>query len=131
MNNAVITLKTDADLKNKAMKLAEGLGFSLSSLINAYLKQLVRTKAVNYSLQPEGEPTRFMIDSLKESAKERRAGRVVSFNTEKDALDYLDKLIDKNENRLREKVSKTTKKSAIKHSEVISRTTGNFLGQSA
>ena len=130
MNNAVITLKTNTELKNKAMKLADELGFSLSSLINAYLKQLVRTKSINYSLQPEGEPTKFMIDSLKESAKDRKAGRVVTFNTEYDELDYLNKLIKDSERSLQSKVSKTVKKGAVKYKKAVSAKTNYFSPQS-
>ncbi|EKD44022.1 MAG: hypothetical protein ACD_72C00027G0002 [uncultured bacterium] len=90
MNNAVITLKTNAELKDKAMKLAEDLGFSLSSLINAYLKQLVRTKSISYTLQPEGEPTKFMIDGLRESAREIKAGKISPpFTNSADALKWL------------------------------------------
>lgn len=50
MNDAVVNFKTSKVLKNQAMAVAEDLGFSLSSLLNAYLKNLVKKKAVNYSL---------------------------------------------------------------------------------
>ena len=90
MNDAVITLKTESELKEKAIKLADELGFSLSSLINAYLKNLVRTKSVSYTLQPEGEPTGFMINGLKESARDIKSGRVSStFTDAKSAVEWL------------------------------------------
>lgn len=90
MNTAIITLKTDPVLKNKAMKIADQLGFSLSSLINSYLKTLVRTKSVSVSLDDESYPTRFMIDGLKESAADVNAGRVSPvFTDAKSALKWL------------------------------------------
>ena len=49
MNTAVINIRTDLGLKSAAQKVAEELGFSISSLVNAYLKQLVKTKTVHFS----------------------------------------------------------------------------------
>lgn len=57
MNTAVINIKTDPKLKKQAQNIAAQLGFSLSSLINAYLKQLVRDKTVHYNLVDES-PTK-------------------------------------------------------------------------
>ena len=125
MNNAVITLKTDSVLKSKAMKIADELGFSLSSLINAYLKNLVRRKTVDFSLEEfESHPSKFMINGLKESAADKKAGRIVSFLTGKEEIDYLDKLIKKDEDKLRQKVSKTTRKGAVKYKAPVSKQAG-------
>jgi antitoxin component of RelBE/YafQ-DinJ toxin-antitoxin module len=41
MYTAVINVKTHPEIKSQAKKIAEELGFSLSSLVNAYLKQLI------------------------------------------------------------------------------------------
>lgn len=100
MNTAVITIKTNPTLKTKAQSVAKKLGFSLSSVINAYLKHLVQTKTVHFSLSEEPSP--FLIQKLKESREDIKAGRVVSFDEPRDALTYLDKLI---------KDEKTNKKS--------------------
>lgn len=127
MNNAVITIKTESNLKKEVVKLADELGFSLSSLINAYLKHFARTKTVDFTLNEE-IPSDWMIKQLAESKADIKAGRVVSFNTDKQALDYLDKLIDKDENRLRQKVSKTTKKSSSGYQKTVSPALGNFSG---
>jgi len=90
MNNAVITLKTNAALKSKAMKIADDLGFSLSSLINAYLKHLVRNKSVSFNLADESNPTDFMIRGLKESAADIKAGRISpAFSDSKKAIEWL------------------------------------------
>lgn len=90
MNNAVITLKTNSVLKSKAQKIADELGFSLSSLINAYLKNLVRNKSVYFNLADESHPSKFMIKGLSESRAETKAGRISpAFNDAKKAIKWL------------------------------------------
>lgn len=54
--NTVINIKTKKDLKQKAQKTAGDLGLSLSAVINAYLRQFVRNKAVYFSLAPTMTP---------------------------------------------------------------------------
>lgn len=49
MKTSVINVKTDRDMKKNAQKLAEELGLSLSTVINAYLKQFVRDKEVRFT----------------------------------------------------------------------------------
>ena len=85
MNTAVINIKTNPEVKAKAQKIAEELGFSLSSLINGYLRSLVKTKAVHFNTSEK--PTDYLIQALKESEKDRRAGRIVSFKNLKDEMD--------------------------------------------
>ena len=48
----VINIKTDREVKEKAQKVASDLGFSLSAVVNAYLKQLVRNKEVYFGVIP-------------------------------------------------------------------------------
>lgn len=43
------------DTKIKAKKTAEGLGLPLSTVINAYLKQFVRTKEIHLYSPTKGE----------------------------------------------------------------------------
>lgn len=91
MNTAVINIKIEPDIKKKAQQIAGDLGFSLSSLINGYLKQLIRSKRVNFSLSEE--PSDYLIQTLKESKEDIKAGRVISFKNSQDALGYLDEMI--------------------------------------
>lgn len=93
MNTAIVNVKVDPKTKKQAQKVASKLGFSLSSLINGYLKQLIKTETVVFSTSEE-IPTEYMIKALKESQKDIKAGKVVSFKEPVDALDYLDKMID-------------------------------------
>ena len=44
----VINIKTDKEIKKDAQKIARDLGFSLSAIINAYLRQFIRNKEVHF-----------------------------------------------------------------------------------
>jgi len=47
------SIKIDKDTKDKATKLASSLGLTLSSVINAGLKQFVLERRVSFSAEPE------------------------------------------------------------------------------
>ena len=55
----VINIKTDKEIKEKAQELARELGVPLSTLVNAYLRQFIRTRefsfSLAYSMSPELE----------------------------------------------------------------------------
>ncbi len=89
MNTAVINIKTQPETKIKAQTVAKELGLNLSSIINAYLTQLIKTKTVTFSVSEE--PTKYLIKMLKKSQEDIKAGRVVSFKNAKDAIKYLHK----------------------------------------
>lgn len=93
MNTAVINIKVDAKLKRGAQKVAESLGFSLSAIVKAYLTQLIKTKSVSFSAKTE-EPSGYLIQMLKESQEDIKAGRVVSFKNGEEALNFLDTMIE-------------------------------------
>lgn len=87
---AVINIKTEPLVKRRAKRLADNLGLSLSGLINAYLKQLLRTKTVTFSASAE-EPTEYLLQMLKESREDIKAGRVSPFfHDAKEATRWLD-----------------------------------------
>ena len=52
MKTSVINVKTDKDIKKSAQRVAEELGLSLSTVINAYLRQFVRNKEIHLSAAP-------------------------------------------------------------------------------
>ena len=88
MNTAVINIKTDIKMKAMAQRVASQLGFSLSSLINAYLRDLVRSKSVHFTLKEE--PSEYLLRVLEASEKNRQAGRVSPrFKTAKEAITWL------------------------------------------
>lgn len=85
MKTAVINIKTDVKTKNQAKKVAEELGFSLSSLANAYFRTLIKTKEVHFSVNPKEEPSEYMIQALKEAGEDIEAGRVSPTFTDNDS----------------------------------------------
>lgn len=102
MNSAVINIKTQPQTKKEAQKVAESLGLSLSAVINGFLKHLVKTKEIHFNTSEQ--PTEYMIQALKESKADIKAGRVSpSFNTTENALAWLDDPARKYENQVRKK----------------------------
>jgi len=88
----MINIKADKDIKKKAQKVAKELGFPLSTVINAYLKQFVRDKEVHFSagyrmtLKLEK-----LLDEVEEDIKNNKniAG---PFTSAKEANEYLNSL---------------------------------------
>lgn len=97
MNTAVINIKTHPETKIKAQTIAKELGLNLSSIINAYLTQLIKTKTVAFSVSEE--PTKYLIKMLKKSQEDIKAGRVLSFERAEDAEKYFEKLIAADERK--------------------------------
>lgn len=92
MNTASIFIKTDPRVKEEARKTAEELGFSLSSIINAFLRQFVKTKTINFSALSEEEPSGYLIETLRKSEEDIRRGRVSpDFYDTKEAIAWLNK----------------------------------------
>jgi addiction module RelB/DinJ family antitoxin len=97
MNSASILIKTDPQIKIKAQKVAEDMGLSLSTVINRYLREFILKKSITFSTDDE-QPTEYLLDSLKKSAEDKKAGRALSFKSGKQALSSVDSLI-KNDKR--------------------------------
>ncbi len=57
MNKTVINIKADKEVKEEAQDIARKLGMPLSTIINAYLKQFIRTKEIHFSLEGELKPS--------------------------------------------------------------------------
>ncbi len=53
MKKSVINIKTNEHTKREAKKVASELGLSLSSVINTYLLQFIRTKEIHLSAAPK------------------------------------------------------------------------------
>ncbi|PJE58071.1 MAG: hypothetical protein COU81_02680 [Candidatus Portnoybacteria bacterium CG10_big_fil_rev_8_21_14_0_10_36_7] len=88
MNTAVINIKTRPEVKTQAQEVASELGISLSSLINAFLRHLVKTKQVTFSL--DEQPSKYLLKVLKESKKDIKDGRVSSaFDNVDNAIKWL------------------------------------------
>ena len=73
---AIINLKTNKEVKKNAQKLAKELGLSLSDVINASLRNFIRTREVYFSAIPKMIPEfeRF----IGKAEKDIRAGKNLS-----------------------------------------------------
>ncbi len=72
MNTAVINIKIEPEVKKKAKRVAEELGFNLSAVLNGYIRQFVRTKRIDFSLE---EPSERLIRAMKKAKEDWKAGR--------------------------------------------------------
>ncbi len=52
----ILSIKADKEVKEKAQKVAAELGLPLSTIVNAYLKQFIRTKEAHFSVMPRMTP---------------------------------------------------------------------------
>ncbi|MBU1327345.1 type II toxin-antitoxin system RelB/DinJ family antitoxin [Patescibacteria group bacterium] len=91
MTTSLITVRTDTKLKEKAMNIANSLGFSLSSLVNAYLRHFVKTKTVHF--EESYEPTPYLKRLIAQARKEHEEGKSISFSNPQDAISFLDTVI--------------------------------------
>ncbi len=76
MKTTMINIKTDKKVKEEAQKLAEELGFTLSSFVTASLKQFIRTRSVEFSAGYR--MTTHLEAIVKEAEEDFRKGRNVS-----------------------------------------------------
>jgi len=97
MNTAVINIKIEPSVKKQAQKVVEDLGLTLSSAINAFLKNLIRSKTINFSLNENPSP--YLMRQLKKSKEDIKKGRVVSFEDPKKAIEYIGNINYQNEKR--------------------------------
>ncbi len=71
---SIINIKADREVKIKAQRVAKKLGMPLSTVINGYLREFVRTETVHFSLRdtlPLGKP-----EGVLKPAVERRLARI-------------------------------------------------------
>jgi addiction module RelB/DinJ family antitoxin len=89
----VINIKADREVKISAQKLAKELGLSLSAVINAYLKQFIRSKAVNFSAVPTMTPELEKLLGQVEYDIQRGKNLSEAMSSDKDIDKYFDALI--------------------------------------
>ncbi len=91
MATTVMSVKTDKELKEEAQKLAKKMGFPLGTLINAFLRQFIRDKAVNFSMEPSYRMSKALKKELGEIEKDIKAGKNMSpeFDDVEEAIKYL------------------------------------------
>lgn len=83
-----VNLKIDNDVKIMAQKRASELGLSLSSIVNATLKQFARTGVLELSTTPRATP--FLEDLVTEARKEYSEGKTSGpFDNVEDLMKHL------------------------------------------
>lgn len=88
----VIHIKADKETKENAQKLAKDLGLSLSDVINASLRNFIRTREVRFSDIPEMTPElEKLLGKIEDDIKNKR-NLSKAFKNSKEAIDYLDNL---------------------------------------
>ncbi|MBI2020051.1 type II toxin-antitoxin system RelB/DinJ family antitoxin [Candidatus Daviesbacteria bacterium] len=87
----VIHIKTDKEVKENAQKAAKDLGLSLSDVINASLRNFIRTREVIFSDIPQMTPE--LEKRLEEVEEDIKQGRNLSpsFKNVDEAIAYLKK----------------------------------------
>lgn len=89
MAKTTINIKADKEVKVRAQKIAHDLGMPLSTVINAYLKQFIRTREVHFVVKDKLKPTaKSRIDRLQKDAMEGK-NLSPSFDAMEDAIRYL------------------------------------------
>ena len=73
MEKVLLNIKTDPKIKEDAQKVAQELGLPLGTIINAYLRELIREKRVLFSSPPI--PNQRTQKMLKKIDADIRAGR--------------------------------------------------------
>lgn len=86
----VISVRTDVSTKTKAQAVAKDIGIPLSTLLNAYLRQLIASRSVNFSVEPSLRPE--VEKELLRIEADIKAGRNLSpvFDNLEEAFKWLD-----------------------------------------
>ncbi len=87
MKTSALSIKIDPKVKKEAQKVANRLGFTLSAIINASLKNLTRSKTVSYSLL---EPTPLLKKAIESARADRVRGKSIGpFKSSKEMMKSL------------------------------------------
>ena len=91
MNSTAIYIKTETQTKEKAKRVAKELGFSLSAIVNTFLKQFIKTKTVTFSGNDE-IPNKQTLAIMKQAEENYKKGNTSpAFKTGKEAITWLEK----------------------------------------
>lgn len=91
MNTSVLNIKTDPDTKAELKAFAAQLGLPVSALLNAQIKQMLRSGTVELSVSLE--PTPYLQEVIKEAETDYVAGRNISgpFETAEEMITELNR----------------------------------------
>ena len=89
---SIINIKTETEVKKNAQKIAKDIGLSLSDVINASLRNFIRTREVYFSTIPRITPEfERLIGKIDKDIKEKK-NLSLSFSSSEGINDYLDNL---------------------------------------
>mgnify|MGYP000344747228 FL=1 len=89
---SVINIKTDKRIKENAQKIAKDIGLSLSDVINASLRNFIRTREVYFSTIPRMTPEfERLVGKINKDIKKKK-NLSPSFSSSEKINDYLDNL---------------------------------------
>jgi addiction module RelB/DinJ family antitoxin len=95
MNTTSLHIQIEPVIKQEAQKTAQELGLSLSSVVKALLKQFIRTKQLSVGIKERPEiPNARLVQDLKQSEEDYKAGRVLSFKSPEEAIAYVSSFIE-------------------------------------
>ena len=86
----ILNIKTDKVLKIEAQKTAEEFGIPLGTIMNALLRQFVRTKEINLDMSPR--PSKLLIDAINEAESEMSAMVKNDAKTSQELISHLKNL---------------------------------------
>jgi len=86
----IINIKADKEIKESAREVARELGVPLGTIINAYLKQFVRTREIYFSAAPTMTPELELIVEIARSDYSGKKNISPIFSSAKDAISYLE-----------------------------------------
>lgn len=88
MSTTILNVKIDPAVKTKAQKVAAQLGLSLSGLVNANLREIIRTKTLYLSAREE-KPSARLLASVRAAEADIKADRVYKFESAGKAVEFL------------------------------------------
>lgn len=92
MPKTVINIKSEREVKRNAQAIAEELGLSLSDVINASLRNFIRTREVYFSSIPRMTPELEHLLGVVEKDLERNANLSRVISSREELEEHLDSL---------------------------------------
>jgi len=78
-SQTMISVKIDKDLKEAAQQTAKEFGLPLGTMINVWLRQVVRDKEL--TLSNSYKPTPYLEKIIEESEKELESGKSITYSS--------------------------------------------------
>ncbi|MBI3459031.1 type II toxin-antitoxin system RelB/DinJ family antitoxin [Candidatus Azambacteria bacterium] len=88
----MINIKADVEVKKSAQKIAYDLGLPLSGVINAFLKDFIRSRSIAFSSIPHMTPALKSVLGKIETDIKKNKNMSPVFSSAQEANNYLDNL---------------------------------------